>query len=219
MEEKNKNKKLASGSKKKTTNKINSKQTTEKKLVVQDEKQKKEKNTVLNSKSNFPTKKGEPVLKTNDEMLNLIKIILAIVAISLIFYGITTIVTKNNKKDNGLTEEVNIQYDEILVGTLFEQPNSEYYVLVVKDDDYYYSAYTSLLSVYTTKEKSIRVYTADLTNAFNKTYQAEESNIKTTDLQQLKFSDSTLIKIKDKKIVAGYEGSTDIITHLNSLLK
>lgn len=214
MEEKNKkNKGNKNFSKKKTTKAANVKQDVKKKVEVKELNQK-----VENEKKNLKDKKETASLVTNNEMANLVKIVLVIIAIFLIFYGITSIVTKNKSAENQ-TGDVTIQYDEILLGTLFEQPNSEYYVLITKEDDYYTSTYTSLLSMYTTKETAIRFYTANLDNGFNKLYEAEESNTKTNNLQELKFSGSALLKIKDKTIVAAYEGNAQIIEHLNNLLK
>ena len=162
------------------------------------------------------TKKGTNAPVTNNEMVNLIKIVLIVTAIFLIFYGITTLVTdKSNSGTN--PEDVVIQYDEILLGTLFEQSNAEYYVLVTAEEDYNVQTYSSLVSSYKAKENSLRVYTSNLDNGFNKSYKAEETKI-SNNLQELKLKGSTLLKIKDKTIVAHYEGN-DIMNHFNSLLK
>ena len=234
MEEKN--------NKKKKGNKNNSTKQTSKKVKTRNEnkpKVEKEKNVkkeneqkVENTKKDIKKEpkdkqkftKKETVTETNpmvdgNEMKNLLIIVAVVTAIFLIFYGITKIVTENKKNDNNeQTGEVFIQYDEILLGTLLEQPNSEYYVLVTKEDDAYVSTYTNILSIYESKQNSIRVYNASLDNAFNKSYEAEESKI-SDNLSELKLSGSTLLKIKDKKIVQKYEGSTQIVEHLNSLLK
>ena len=200
MEEKNK--------KVKKGNKSNSKTTTKK---VNTKKEIKEKVEVKKVKKETTS----PV--TNNEMANLIKIVLVVTAIFLIFYGITTLVTDKNSNNTTNPEGVVIQYDEILLGTLFEQSNSEYYVLVTTEDDYNTQTYSSLVSSYKAKENSLRVYTSNLDNGFNKTYKAEETKI-SNNLQELKLKGSALLKIKDKTIVASYEDN-DIMNHLNSLLK
>ena len=150
-------------------------------------------------------------------MVNLIKIVLIVTAIFLIFYGITTLVTDKNSDNNTNPDDVVIQYDEILLGTLFEQPNTEYYVLVTTEGDNNTQAYSSLLSSYKAKENSLKIYTSNLNNGFNKSYKAEETKI-SNDLKELKLKGSTLLKINDKTIVASYAGN-DIMNHLNSLLK
>lgn len=156
---------------------------------------------------------------TANEATNLIKIILIVSAIFLIFYGITVIVTKNKKETAPETQDTVIQYDEILLGTLFEQSNSEYYVLVTKSDDEYLTTYTTYLTTYKSKENATRFYTSNLDSGFNKTYIAEESILDTNTLTELKFKESTLLKIKDKKIVSSYEGNVKIIEHLKTLIK
>lgn len=162
-------------------------------------------------------KQATPI--TSNEVTNLIKIVLIVSAVFLIFYGITIIVTKNKKASVPENTDAVIQYDEILLGTLFEQPNSEYYVLVTAADDEYLTTYTTYLSTYKTKENATRFYTSNLDSGFNKTYIAEESFINTNNLAELKFKESTLLKIKDKKIVSSYEGNVKIIEHLKTLIK
>jgi len=203
MEEKNK--------KVKKGNKSNSKTTTKKVNAKKEAKEKAEVKEVKKEK-----KETKPPV-TNNEMVNLIKIVLIVTAIFLIFYGITTLVADKNSNDDTNPEDVVIQYDEILLGTLFEQSNSEYYVLVTIEEDYNVQTYSSLVSSYKAKENSLRVYTSNLDNGFNKSYKAEETKV-SNNLQELKLKGSTLLKIKDKTIVGSYEGN-DIINHLNSLLK
>ena len=199
MEEKNKKAKKGNRNNSKTaTKKANAKKEVKEKVEVKKEKRE--------------TK--APV--TSNEMINLIKIILVVTAIFLIFYGITTLVTERENGTDTDSGEATIQYDEILLGTLFEQPNAEYYVLVMAEEDYNVQTYTMLISSYTALENSIRVYTSNLDNGFNKSYKAEENNI-SNNLKELKLIGSTLLKIKDKAIVASYQG-TDITDHLNSLL-
>jgi len=210
MEEKNK--KTKKGNKnisKKTTKKVNAKKEVKEKVEVKEVEAKKQVYKKINNESNAPV--------TSNEMANLIKIVLAVTAVFLIFYGITTLVTDKEDETGTDSGEVTIQYDEILLGTLFEQSNSEYYVLVTTEDDLYASTYSSLLSTYTAKENAIRVYNANLDNGFNKSYKSEEANI-SNNLKELKLTGSTLLKIKDKTIVASYQGNTEIIDHLNSLL-
>jgi len=93
----------------------------------------------------------------------------------------------------------------------------EYYVLITKENEHYNDTYNSLLSMYAYEENAIRVYNANLDNSFNKSYEASESNI-SNNLDELKLSGATLLKIKDKQIVASYEGKTEIVEHLKSLL-
>jgi len=216
---------MKENNKKKKGNRNNSKNQTTKKATQKKETTKKvERNNQSNTKVEKiivkeENKKETTQILNNSEVKNLLIIILVVTAIFLIFYGITTLVTKNKSNTNNKTnEEVAIQYDEILLGTLFEQTNTEYYVLISKEDDTYLSTYSNLISIYQTSEDSIRVYFANLDNGFNKNYKAEKSNI-SNNLKELKLSGTTLLKIKDKNIISSYEDNTVITAHLNSLLK
>lgn len=192
----------------KTTDNNYEKKETSKKVSV---KKGKNKSTVETTKSN--------TLDSSNEITNLIKIILIVTAVFLIFYGITVLVTKNKRPEKAPQEEPIIQYDEILLGNLLQQPNKEYYVLVTLEDDQYASAYTTYLSTYASKKGHLRAYKANLDSGFNKTYKAEQSHTNITNIKDLKLKGSTLLKIRSKKIVAAYEGNAKIIEHLKTLIK
>lgn len=194
--------------------------------------EKKTKTTNNNHEKKESVKKGKkvenkPTVETtkfnttdsSNEITNLIKMILIVTAVFLIFYGITVLVTKNRKNEKAPQTEPSIQYDEILLGNLLEQPNEEYYVLVTLEDDQYVSAYTTYMSTYASKKSHLRAYKANLDGGFNKTYKAEQSHTNITSIKDLKLKESTLLKIGNKKIVAVYEGNTKIIEHLKSLIK
>jgi len=154
----------------------------------------------------------------NEEVGRLITMVVVVTVIFLIFYGITLFVTRD-KKSAKEEAPAQIQYDEILVGNLLEQPNSEYYVLVTVSEDKHISLYTSLLSKYKSQKDSIRYYTANLDNPFNTRFKDEKSELSITDIKDLKVSQSTLFKIKDKKITNTYEGKDKIKEHLTSIIK
>lgn len=205
------------------TKKSNKKKTANKNVTKKTVKVENKKETVKTEKKQDNKKEVVKVEKIekkekNNEMVKLVKIVLLITAIFLIFYGITILVTDNRKEEQTPTD-VTIQYDEILLSSLLEQPNSEYYVLVTKEDDDYAGVYSVYTSKYQSKENKLRLYTANLSNGFNSSYEAEESNTNTTKIEELKLKDSTLLKISNKKIVAAYEGSTKIIEHLKSISK
>jgi len=211
-----------SNSKKQTTNK----KTQVKKVVSEEPKKNSKKEVKVITKKTEP-KTTKTVVKekindgrvTSNEVTNLIKIILAVTVIFLIFYGITTLVTKNKKTEQLNTGDVVIQYDEILLGNLLEQPKSEYYVLVTEEDDQYKDTYSTYLNTYKTKENAIRVYSANLDSGFNSAYLSETSNTNINDIKDLKLSTSTLLKVSGKKVVSAYEGNFKIIEHLKTLIK
>lgn len=142
-------------------------------------------------------------------------IMVVILAVILVFYGITILVS-NNRSDSSLDNDnsnVTIQYDEILAGEIFKQNNSEYYVLAY-DDSSDGQQYKSEINTYMSKENSIRTYLIDLTNAFNKGYVATESNF---DGEFPIFKETTLLRIVDGVIVEKYESDTiaDKLSELN----
>lgn len=212
-----KDNKTKKSNKKKTANNNVNKKTV--KVENKKEIKKVEKKEVVKvEKVKVEEKNKEIMPTTNNEMVKLVKIVLLITAIFLVFYGITLLVTEKKTEETPVTEAT-IQYDEILISSLFEQPNNEYYVLVTKEDDDYLGVYSVYTSKYQSKENKLRLYSANLSSGFNSSYEAEESNLNTTKIEELKLKDSTLLKISNKKIVASYEGSTKIIEHLKNISK
>ena len=150
------------------------------------------------------------------------KIIIAVTAIFLLFYLITYVVesgNKNKNQDNDETE-VTIQYDEILISNLLEQPNKEYFVLAYDENDQYFTAYNTYLSTYKTKTGALRYYTSIISNGFNKIYYDKDADSKpnVSKLRDFKLNKSTLFRITDCKITKTNEGHDAIITYLNSLI-
>lgn len=137
-----------------------------------------------------------------------------VVAVILAFYGITVVLTNNKEKETSVPNDSNeavIQYDEIIVGEIYNQTPSEYYVLAYTGDDS--QTYISKVSTYGELDGAIKTYQIDLSSAFNKKYVASESNFYGT---YPVFSETTLIKIVDKKITETYTG-TDITTQIENM--
>ena len=213
-----KDNKTKKSNKKKTANNNMNKKTVKVENKNETKKVENKKEVVKVEKVKVEEKNKEIMPTTNNEMAKLVKIVLLITAIFLVFYGITLLVTENKTEETPVTEAT-IQYDEILLSSLFEQPNNEYYVLVTKEDDDYLGVYSVYTSKYQSKENKLRLYSANLSSGFNSSYEAEESNLNTTKIEELKLKESTLLKISNKKIVASYEGSTKIIEHLKNISK
>ena len=158
-------------------------------------------------------------ISNENEVGKLIKLIIIVTLIFVAFYVLTILVNKKDTPEDNTGDDSDvIQYDEILIGNIFEQPNKEYYVMVYDDDDYNASVYSVYLSNYSSKEDAIRVYTAKLGNYFNKSFKAEKSVLNTNDIKKLKFKGSTLLKIKNGKITSSYEGDK-IMNHLKEIAK
>ena len=164
--------------------------------------------------------KSKTVKKAFDngnEVAKLVKLVIVVTVIFVIFYGITVLVNKKEEnKGNNSGQTVSIQYDEILIGNILTQPNDEYYVMIYDTDNYDNVVYDSYLQLYKKKEDSLRFYTAQLDNIFNKIFKDDEANLDVKDIQQLKIKSSTLLRIKNGKIIAHYEND-QIIEHLKSI--
>lgn len=134
-----------------------------------------------------------------------IKKFLIILGIVVIIAAAAYFLTKNYVvKDNKTSEsktEVTFDYTKTILGSLFNRPYNEYYVLVYNSKDLQANYYANLVSSYQNKENALKIYTADLNDSMNeKFYDKNESNPKATEASELKVKDLTLIKIKDKKI-------------------
>lgn len=154
----------------------------------------------------------------NNEMIHFIRMIVIVVIIFFAFYFIT-IVTTGNKKGSYTNKETTpsvIQYDEIILGDLYNQNENEYYVLVEEKDDPYLTFFTNVLKQYAAEENGIPYYTVDLSSAFNQKFYSETSSFEPNNL---KFSETTLLKIKNKTIVEYYHTSEDILNIVNNLNK
>lgn len=139
-------------------------------------------------------------------LASLIKMTVIIIIIIFIFYGLTVIITNNKKeKENQITGEVDIQYSEILMGSIYEQNEEEYYVIAELSGDYL--TLNNIITNYNSKSDKLKIYIVDLDNGFNKKYVNENSNFNE------KFpilNKSTLLKIKNKQLVEYTEGIEEI---------
>lgn len=169
-------------------------------------------------------KKTKSMISTDNEMSKLIILILVVALVFALFYVITLFVTKNDSSsttDKGENEaQVTIQYEKILASNVFSQKNSEYYVLAYFGDDNYLDLYKSYLSYYKTNvEGSVPYFLIDMDDVFNKSFIAEKSNLNVSDIKDLKFSQTALLRIRDNKIISTYEGNEQITGKLGRMTK
>ena len=143
-------------------------------------------------------------------------IIMAIIILIVIiaFYFITVLVLDKKKTKSSESTYTAIQYDEIIVGNMYKQNETEYYILATTKSDDKASSYMTNYQNYSKKEDSIKTYTIDLDSGFNKKYLSSESDFTK---EYPTFKTSTLLKITDKQITDIYEGE-EINTFLESLI-
>lgn len=159
-----------------------------------------------------------PVYKTEEQeqITRFIIILLVVVAIVLGVYFFTKNIVKKTKLDTtDSTVEGNINYDIVTVGTMLNKKDETYYVMVYNKEQSDAPIFDTLTSLYKDSEKSIPIYTCDLSNALNKDYVSETSTPNSTTIDGLKFKESTLIKVKKGKISKFIEGLDSIKSELN----
>lgn len=154
-----------------------------------------------------------------DEIRKLLIIIGAVCAIMLVFYFITDGVVKNKKdKPKEETPEVKIDpeidYNHILMGSLFDQKEDSYYVLAYTEDDSFYPIYEAYLEKYNKLEDHLKVYRVNLSDGFNKNYIADESYLDGSNINSIKVTGTTLIRIEEGYIYLSFEGVDEIIGRL-----
>lgn len=138
---------------------------------------------------------------TEYKITNLLKLLFIILIIVLLFYALTNFITSRSTAKEESNIETEIQYDEILIGSIYNVTNDEHYVLVELEDDYL--TLNSVVTSYKSKEDTIKIYTANLNHVMNQKYLGNESNFET---RFPIFKETTLIKVANDNIVEYYEG-------------
>ena len=138
------------------------------------------------------------------------------------FYFLTVaIVNKDEKKDNTTnsssnTSEVEIQHEEILLGSSFSIKDYQYLVVYYDTTDDDLSSLTSAISAYRSSSKDVNLYTVDMGDGLNKGFVGETPNKKATKASELSISGPTIIKFTDNKISTYIEGMDKVIEYLES---
>ena len=162
-------------------------------------------------------KKQKIAYKTEEfeEMKKFVIVLIVVIILIVGIYFISKAVIKNSA--SLLTyQDGEIETDTIIVGTLLNRPEDEYYVLAYDSTSNQALAYTTYASYYTSEqEKPIKVYYLNLHEEFNQAYYVTEgSNPKATKISDLKIKDGTLIRVKNGKIAEYIEGTEKIAAEL-----
>lgn len=176
--------------------------------------------TVKNNSKKKEVKVEAKTDEKNIEKKKDIQKIAILVAIIIGVFGICWIIVSvfNKKNYDDIFEpetlgNTEIQYDEIIVGTILNQKASTYYVLVLEEDD---TSYSNMLQQYKEYNYEYKIYTVDLGSTFNKNSVSEESSY---EKDNMKFKGTTLLKIVDNEIDTVYENINEIEDLLNDLLE
>ena len=158
--------------------------------------------------------------KLDGEILSFIKIALGVGVVVLIVFGATILMNKLGVFDEGYTKpergEIIISYEDATVGTIFNRPDAEYYVVFDDFTENPNQYLTSILFRYSNEEETLPIYKVDISNGFNIKYAGEQGNPSAQKVEDIKINGVTLIKIVNGKNVKYIEGTTNIE---NELLK
>ena len=216
---------------KKNTNVKNStKKSTTKKVSKSEVKKEETKITKVEESKKESVKKVEvkPITKkqsTNDtdlggdEIKKLLIIIGAVCAIMLIFYFITEGVLKNKKEEEKpetpeIKIESEIQYEQILMGAMLDQKEDSYYVFAYDEEDHLNSVYDEYFKIYEKVDEHLKVYRVNLSDDFNKSYIAEESYLEGSNINKIKVTGPTLIRVEEGAMYLSFEGTDEILGRL-----
>ena len=189
---------------------------------------KKKNNKTKKTKNNIkvikkPIKKETKKIENNKldgEILSFIKIALGVGVVVLIVFGATILMNKLGVFDEGYTKpergEIIISYEDATVGTIFNRPDAEYYVIFDDFTENPNQYLTSILFRYSNEEETLPIYKVDMSNGFNIKYAGEQGNPSAQKVEDIKINGVTLIKIVNGKNVKYIEGTTNIE---NELLK
>ncbi|MFA5602792.1 MAG: hypothetical protein WDA21_03605 [Bacilli bacterium] len=145
-------------------------------------------------------KKNKIEISDTYDKKTITRVVSIIILIFMIVYMITSLIINNDNSNNIDNEKINIQYEEILAGDLFNQGDKQYYVMLYdfeKSDAKYIDL---IINNKLSGEDALPVYKVDLGNGFNKNIIDDKSN-NSSDIKNLKvINGSTVIRVHNKKI-------------------
>lgn len=153
------------------------------------------------------------IINEKNEIKNLVLLVLCVTIIFFMFYGLTLLIMK---KDNGIKNTNKIDFNQILISHLLNQPDKNYYVLVTIENDQNNNTYDSLKEEYYKKENHKMIYNANLNDPLNKLFVGDTTSLE-GNILDFRFDKSTLVEIEDGIVKGIYEGSTDILAKLNDI--
>ena len=138
-------------------------------------------------------------------------ILIVVVIVAVGFYFLTDKFVEPVKEE---APSVNIDYDIATVGTMFNRPYDEYYVLLYDSESLEAAYYNTLFSRYSTANKN-KIYYVDLSLKENSKYVKDSSNKNLTSASDASFVGPTLVSIKNGKITKYLETKEDIKAELD----
>lgn len=153
-------------------------------------------------------------MKEQYDLKSILKFIIIVVLIACIFYIITILISNKKIETKQSEQKAIIQYENIIIGRMFDQKNEEYYVFLKDKDDQYINYYETYINNYKQKENSLKIYYVDLQSAFNKKYIGKENNWQK---ENFMIKTTTLLKIRKSEIIETYQGYNQISEKLQQI--
>ena len=148
------------------------------------------------------------------EVFKFFKILFVLVLIIALLYLFTVYVVNKEGKYTRTNTEGKIQYENIYLGTLLNRGDDEYYVIAYDLTNISNNLYRTAISEYKAKANHLPIYIADLSNELNKSFVNLEKSNKSDNIDELKFKGTTLVKVKNNKIVKFIETKDDILKEI-----
>lgn len=166
-------------------------------------------------------KKKKEIKYETEEQKEVKKFIFVVIGLVVVIVGvyfftrafITKDLTKKETEDTKYTEGA-INYDTAIVGNMLNRPYNEYYLIAFDSTGTKANYFNTLANLYTSNDKSLKLYYIDLANELNQKYVAKENDAskKFETIENLKLGEITLIKVKNKKV-------TKFITNIEEIDK
>ncbi|MEG2457881.1 MAG: hypothetical protein RSB41_03215 [Bacilli bacterium] len=164
------------------------------------------KNIKINSKN----------IKSNEEVdvIKFVKILCIVIGFCLIIYVVTILLQKGGVFDEGYKKldsvDAVITHEDILIGSVFNRSQSEYYVAFIDDKTSDGQFLQNIINNYLKQDNVKAIYKVDMNSHFSLEHKSDEGNKGANSVENLKINGATLIKISNGNIITYLEG-TDLI--------
>ena len=171
---------------------------------------------VISKKKNIKKdKKKEEELDEKSEIRNLLKTVIIVLVSFLVCYLLFMLMGKlgmfekgYEKPESGSNE---FTYSTAIIGTVFNRPESEYYVSFDEEDGNTY--FDTLLSMYS---GDLHIYKVNMSLGINASNKGESGNSNASNPSELVINGPTLIRIKNGRIIKYLEDLDKIKEELNN---
>lgn len=143
----------------------------------------------------------------DNELKTLIKIIVGLLFIILIIFLFTKYVI--NDGDTRIPERISTEgqviSNNVTVGTMFNRPDKEYYVISLNQKNQKTAYFYSIVQEYMFDKDKATIYILDSNNKLNSSYLGDEVNLKATNINNIVITKSPILfKLKNGKIDKTY---------------